>query len=163
MKIIPNNYQIDKEYHLEEDVDFSHFDLSKIYNLKRVNSCHVNLIINNYEDMLVLQFKIDCNLNLISSYSLKEFDQDFSFKDVLDFSYNEEDEEYSFVIKDAVVDLDPFILDIIVTNLPSKIIKKGEKLPESGDGFRVLSEDEYLKEKETKKDSRWDALDKLDL
>lgn len=163
MKIIPNNYQIDKEYHLEEDVNFSNTDFSKIFNLKGINSCHVNLTINNYEDMLVLSFKIDANLTLVSSYSLEEFKQDFHFKDVLDFSYNEEDEEYSFVIKDSVVDLDPFILDIIVTNLPSKIIKKGEKLPESGDCFKVMTEEEYLKEKEEKKDSRWDALDKLDI
>ena len=40
--------------------------------------------------ILILDFQIDSNLTLISSYSLKEFDKDFSVDDTLYFTDEEE-------------------------------------------------------------------------
>ena len=42
-------------------------------------------------------------------------------------------------------------------------MKKGAKLPTNGNGYRVLSEDEYNKEQEEKVDPRWAALDDINL
>ena len=62
-----------------------------------------------------------------------------------------------------IFDIDPYVLSLVVSEIPAKIVKKGAKLPEDGSGYRVLSEEEYNKEQENKKDSRWDALDKIEL
>ena len=163
MQINPYNFLENKKYQLEGDIDFSSTDLSAIFNLKKINNCHVNIDINNYENVLVLSIKINTNVTLVSSYSLKEFDKDLSINDTIDFSFNEEDENSSFVIKDSNLILDKYILDIIITNIPSKVAMKGEKLPVGDESFRVISEDEYLKEKENQKDDRWSKLDDIDL
>lgn len=161
MQINPYNFLDNKDYHLEDDIDFSNADLSAINNLEKINSCHVDVDINNYEDILVLSFMIKTNLTLLSSYSSKEFDKDFVFNETIDFSYNKEDEDSSFVITDSNLILDKYIFDIIITNIPSKVAMKGEKLPNSGESFRVISEEEYLKEKEKQKDDRWSKLDDI--
>lgn len=163
MQINPYNFLENKKYQLEGDIDFSSTDLSAIFNLKKINNCHVDIDINNYENVLVLSLKIKANVTLVSSYSLKEFDKDLSINDTIDFSFNEEDEDSSFVIKDSNLILDKYILDIIITNIPSKVAMKGEKLPVGDESFRVISEDEYLKEKENQKDDRWSKLDDIDL
>ena len=161
MQINPYNFLENKKYQLEGDIDFSNADLSAIFNLKKINNCHVIIDINNYENVLVLSIKINTNVTLVSSYSLKEFDKDLSINDTIDFSFNEEDEDSSFVIKDSNLILDKYVLDIIITNIPSKVAMKGEKLPVGDESFRVISEDEYLKEKENHKDDRWSKLDDI--
>ena len=65
--------------------------------------------------------------------------------------------------KDNNIDLDEYILGILLANVPVRIVKKGAKLPGDGNNYRVISEDQYQKEKENSQDSRWSALDDLDL
>jgi uncharacterized metal-binding protein YceD (DUF177 family) len=60
------------------------------------------------------------------------------------------------------IDIKNDIYSLICASLPSKIIKKGATLPKEGKGYRVLTEEEILKEKESTKDSRWSVLDDLE-
>ena len=48
-------------------------------------------------------------------------------------------------------------------NTSLESLDKNSKLPDDGQGYRVLSEEDYLKEKENKIDERWSKLDELDL
>ena len=72
MQINPYNFLPNKDYHLDGDIDFSNADLSALFNLKKINSCHTDITINNYEDILILTFSLKVNVTLISSYSLEE-------------------------------------------------------------------------------------------
>ena len=62
------------------------------------------------------------------------------------------------------IDMDNYFLGYVIASVPHNAHKKGAKLPSEGKGYRVLTEDELLKERSsTKKSSPFDCLDDIDL
>ena len=85
------------------------------------------------------------------------------FRDSFYFSDDAEAESEDCYYEAGVeIDLDPYILALILAEVPHTIVKKGAQLPKSGYGYRVMSEEELLKEKSTKKNSAFDILDTID-
>ena len=91
------------------------------------------------------------------AYTLEEIPYSYHVKETIELADNEEDE---FEIINNQIDIDQIVITLIVSNVPMKVIKKGAKLPSSGDGYRVLSEEDAKKEK---KSSPFDVLDDLEL
>ena len=151
-----------KGYVLEGDIDFSNEEFDG-YHLRKINSCHVYITGQEFEDLLMLDVKIESNVTGVCAYTLEDVPLDLKIHENIEISDTVEDDDVIFYEKNAVFDIDPYILSLIVANVPNKIIKKGAKLPSSGKGYRVLSEEEYNKEQENKVDPRWAALDNLDL
>ena len=147
---------------LEDDIDFSNAELDQTH-IRKINSCHVKVHGHEYNDLLVLDLKVEADVIGVCSYSLEDVPIKLKFKDSLEFSNEVQDDEDIIYEEKPIFELDPYILELIITETPMKIVKKGAKLPESGKGYRVLSEDEYLKEKAEKKDPRWSKLDDIDL
>lgn len=150
-----------KGYSIEDDLDFSSqsFDPTHIRNIGKT---HVKITGQDYEDFLVLNFEIVSNVIGVCSYTLEDVPLTIKVNTSLTFTYEEEDEE-TIHIDNPIFEVDEYILDLIIAEVPMKIVKKGAKLPSSGEGYRVLSEDEYNKEQEQKTDSRWAALDDIEL
>ena len=150
-----------KGYSVEEDLDYStqSFDPTHIRNIGKT---HVKITGTDYEDFLVLNFEIVSEVIGVCSYTLEDVPLTIKVNTSLTFTYEEEDEE-TIHIDNPIFEVDEYILDLIIAEVPMKIVKKGAKLPSSGAGYRVLSEDEYNKEQENKKDSRWSALDDIEL
>ena len=150
-----------KNYVIEDDIDFSceSFDPTHI---KEVRDTHVKVSGQDYEDLLVLTVEVSSTVIGVCSYSLEDVTLPIKIKDTLTFSFDMEDEDI-IKIDNAIFDIDSYILSLIIAEVPIKIVKKGAKLPSSGDGYRVLSEDEYQKEQETKTDDRWSKLDDIEL
>lgn len=150
-----------KGYSIEDDLDFSSqsFDPTHIRNIGKT---HVKITGQDYEDFLVLTFEIVSDVIGVCSYTLEDVPLTIKINTSLTFTYEEEDEE-TIHIDNPIFEVDEYILDLIVAEVPMKIVKKGAKLPSSGEGYRVLSEDEYNKEQEQKTDSRWAALDDIEL
>ena len=150
-----------KNYIVEEDLDFSNekFDPNHI---RQIGKTHVQITGQDYDDFLILNFKITSSVIGVCSYSLEDVPLTIKSEGSLSFTFEEEDEE-NIHIDSPIFEVDPYIIDLIVAEVPLKIVKKGKSLPESGDGYRVLSEDEYKKEQENKTDSRWAALDDIEL
>ena len=92
---------------------------------------------------------------------MEDVNLDINAKDDLEFTDNEEDDG-CYLAQGPLIDLDEYILGILLANVPVRIVKKGAKLPDSGNGYRVLTQDEYQKEKENTQDPRWDALNDLE-
>lgn len=149
-----------KQYKLEDTIDFSssNFDVSHI---KAITDCNVELTAISYEDIIHVDLHIKCKVIGVSSYSLKEVPLNLDFNDSLDFSETD-DGELNFE-PGVSIDLDPYVLALILSNVPIRIVGKGEKLPENGTAYSVMTEEQFYEQKKNKKDSRWDALDKLDL
>lgn len=164
MKINRALYQEGKKYHLSEDVDFSSYELDKSI-IREIKSCHVEVDIENYGDLFRIIVNLMSETTLISAYTLKDVPYAIKGNEEFDFTDVEEeaDNESLFYEKDNIIDFDPYIYSIILALVPEKVINKGEKLPSDGNGYRVLTEEEYLKEKENSTDPRWSALDDLDL
>jgi len=160
MKI--NRYQFqNKNYQIEDDIDFSNVTFDPTH-IRGISNTHVTVTGNDYDDYLVLNIKIKADVIGVCSYTLEDIPLKVDISTSLSFSFLEEDEDVIH-IDSPIFELDQYILDLIVAEVPLTLVKKGAKLPSSGDGYRVLSEDEYNKEQENKKDSRWSALDDIEL
>ncbi len=145
----------------EEAIDFSHIQFDQSH-IRSIQDCNVKAIATDYESILCIDVEISALVIGVCSYSLEDVEIPLKIKDQLVFTDDETDED-NYYIKDNIVDLDEYILGILLANVPVRIIKKGAKLPGDGNDYRVISEDQYQKEKEKKPDSRWGALDDLDL
>ena len=152
-----------KDYVLEDDVDFSNVEFDP-YHIRKISSCHVKVTGNIVEDLLILTVKIKAEVIGVCSYTLEDVPLSLDFEDVIEIS-NEEDDASNdiFYEKNVTFNFDPYILSLVVSEVPLVIVKEGAKLPKNGDGYRVLSEDEYNEEQKNKKDSRWSKLDDIDV
>lgn len=150
-----------KDYSLEEDLDFSSFSFDPTH-IRGVNNTHVKVTGVDYDDYLILNIKINSDVIGVCSYTLEDIPLKIDINTSLTFSFLEEDEDVIH-IESPIFDLDPYILDLIISEVPLTLVKKGAKLPSSGEGYRVLSEDQYEEEQKNKVDSRWSALDDIEL
>ena len=86
-----------------------------------------------------------------------------NFKDSFYFTDSKDDEaEDCYYEPNVEIDLDPHIIALILAEVPHNIVKSGATLPKSGNGYRVLSEDDFIKEKSHKGTSAFDILDTID-
>ena len=152
------NHQLE----MEEDIDFSLADLDQNL-IRKISNTHVKMKAHEYEDLIIADFEISTDIVGVCSYTLQDVPLHLKFKDSLEFSNEVQDDDEIFYEEKPIFNLDPYILGLIIAETPTKIIKKGAKLPSSGKGYRVLSEDDYLKEKEEKTDSRWSKLDDIEI
>lgn len=144
-----------------EEVDFSsaNFDPSHI---RKIPHCLVEVTAVDYGELLHVSLKINATVIAVCSYSLEDVEIKLKISDDITFSDDEEDVD-NYYEKGPIIDLDPYILGILLANVPVRVVKKGAKKPENGEGYRVLSEDDYLKEQSNKKDSVWDILDSVEI
>ena len=143
----------------EEAIDFSSCEFDQNH-IKSIPSCVVKATATDYESILRIVVEINALVIGVCSYSLEDVELKLKINDELNFTDDEEDED-NYYEKDNIIDLDQYILGILLANIPMKIVKKGAKLPEDGNNYRVISEDEYNKEKANSHDSRWDVLDSV--
>ena len=140
MKI--NRYQFqNKNYQIEDDIDFSNVTFDPTH-IRGISNTHVTVTGNDYDDYLVLNIKIKADVIGVCSYTLEDIPLKVDISTSLSFSFLEDDEDVIH-IDSPIFELDQYILDQIVAEVPLTLVKKGAKLPSSGDGYRVLSEDEY--------------------
>ena len=144
-----------------EEVDFSHVELDPTH-IRSIPHCVVKITATDYEEILHISLEINAVVIGVCSYSLEDVELKLKINDSLDFTDDVEDVD-NYYEKENLIDLDPYILGILLANVPVRIVKKGAKLPKNGAGYRVLSEDDYLKEQSNKKDSRWDKLDSVQI
>ena len=147
---------------LEEDIDFSSADIDHSH-IREIKKCHVKMSAHEYDDLIVADFKVEADIIGVCAYSLEDVPLHLKFHDSLEFSNEISDDEDIYFEEKPIFSLDPYILGLIIAETPLKIVKKGAKLPSSGEGYRVLSEEDYEKERKSKTDSRWSKLDDLDL
>jgi len=161
MKIDLRKYELGKSYTFEEDVDFSSHEFSSSYRIRKITSCHVNVTLLQYEYITTLTLFIKGEVIGACSYTNEDVVVPYKVKEIMTFSAEEGVGDY--LLEDDLIDLDPYLFSLIDNAVPLNIVKKGAKLPSSGTGYEVLTEEEYLKKKKEVKDSRWDALDNLDI
>ena len=156
MKLNRLTLPVGKEVIFHEDIDFSSYK-GDPYHVRSIKSCHMDLSVLNYDELVVLSFKIKGEVMTTCAYTLEEIPYQYDIKESVELAGNEDDE---FEMINETIDIDQILITLIVSNIPMKVIKKGAKLPSNGDGYRVLSEEDALKEK---KASPFDVLDDLDL
>ena len=151
-----------KDYFLEGDIDFSSFEFDP-YHIKQIGVAHFKITGQIFEDLLMLKMHISVDVIGVCAYSLDDVPLHLDFDDSLEISNEVEDDDTIFYEPNALFDIDPYILSSIVSEIPPIIIKEGATLPKDGDGYRVMSEDEYEVEEKERKRSLWDVLDDFEL
>lgn len=153
-----------KTLHLSEDLDFSGEEYTSNL-IKSIKSCHVEIDATDYGNLIRVVINLKADIICPCAYTLEDVPLTIKTNEEFDFTDDEEfmDDDELIFTNETKIDLKPYIYSVIVTNRPMKVIKKGASRPESGNGYRILTEEEFKKEKETKTDSRWSKLDDLDL
>ena len=161
MKIDLRNYEIGKHYLIEDDVDFSNHQFASNYRIRKILNCHLKLDLVVFEDIANMKLQLNGSVIGACSYTNEDVEVKYHVKENLSFS-NDENSHADYYEKNPLFDFDPYLLALIDANVPLNIIKKGAKMPESGEGYEVLSEEEYNKKKSGGGgDSRWAALDNI--
>ncbi|HHU28144.1 TPA: DUF177 domain-containing protein [bacterium] len=74
-------------------------------------------------------------------------------EEVLSFNPEEKDDGF-WIIQNKVVDLTEIVWQLICLEIPLKVIKEGASIKKSGEGWRLISEEEQASEKENEIDPR---------
>lgn len=151
---------INKTVSFKEEIDFSSLEFKNL-NIKKINSCTCEANVSQYESLLRVEVKVNAKLTCISAYSLKDVSYVVNTSDELDFG--EDIEESENIIKNNFLEMDDYVLSLILASVPKRVINKGETLPSGGDGYRILSEEQLEEERKNKHTSAFDCLDDLQL
>lgn len=129
--------------------------------LKGVNSSNGEIEVNKFDHSLIVKVNVLFDIDVVSSYSAEVFKTKIKIKDDLYFTNSKSLDSDEFILVNDEIDLDYYIYSLLITSIPLNIHKPGESLPK-GDGYRVLSEDEFKKEKEESGGNAFDALKDID-
>ena len=162
MIINKSEFELGKKYHFSEDIDFSKEKIDPLF-IRKIKDTHVEVDVENFGAILRVRINLLANVILPCAYTLEDVDYVIKGNEEFDFVEEEDlaDNESLFYEADDI-NLDTYAYSILVALVPLRVIKKGATLPKSGKGYRVLSEEEYYKEKKAQ-DSRWSKLDDLEL
>ena len=161
MKLNRATLPANKPETFDEEIDFSSLKLDENH-VKKINKCTVKVIATEFGDVLQCSINGEADVIASCSYTLDDVPLHVNFKDTLYFSSEVVDSEECYYEPGVEIDLDPHILALILAEVPHNITKSGAKLPESGNGYRVISEEQYLEEKNNKKNSAFDILDTIE-
>lgn len=162
MNICFENYQ-NKIETVNYDMDVKKYDNIDKIAISKINKISGKIDIEKIDKILRIEFDLTADLIVISAYSLKEFQLLFPLKDELFFSKDKNDSSNEVILVDDNFNLDDVVYSLLISTLPLNIHQKDEQLPK-GDGYSVLSEEEYEEEKEKFNDSSpFDVLKDIDL
>ncbi|MFA5485907.1 MAG: YceD family protein [Bacilli bacterium] len=166
MKIkIPSGVTLGKS--VSETVDLSHKDFSANYSLYGIKPFLLTVNYDTFTEIVEATFKATVTVILECAYTLEHFEQEVLLDDTLCFNFVNPDIELEsddcFYEKGPYINVDPYVYALILSYIPLKAIKPGAKRPESGEGYSVLSEDEYNAKRQTIGDEFGDIFDQLDI
>ena len=151
-----------KTYSLEEDISFDPEVFVCHSPLVNVLSCHAELKAQRFEEFIYVTLSIKAKVVLQCSYSLQNFETTISGTDELHFAPSKDEDEDCIEYRGTSIDMDYYIFTLLSASVPLSPKAPNAKAPKSGNGYRVLSEEEYLSEKEEAGNSQFDALKDLD-
>ena len=162
MKINRAILQSNKKQVFEEEVDFSKLPLDENH-VKSISKCLVKVEATDFDEVLECIVSGEADVIASCSYTLEDVPLHVTFKERFFFSDQEDDSEDCYYEPGVEIDLDPHILALILAEVPHNIVKDGAILPKSGNGYRVLKEDEFEEERKHRKNSAFDILDTLEI
>ena len=147
---------------LKEDIAFDPEVFVCHAPLINVLSCHAELKAQRFEEFIYVTLTIKAKVTLQCSYTLKNFVTEISGVDELHFAPSKDEDEDCIEYKGTSIEMDHYIFNLLSASVPLSPKAPDAKAPESGKGYRVLSEDDFIKEREEQGNSQFDALKDLD-
>lgn len=147
---------------LEEDLNFDPEVFVCHAPLINVLNCHAELKALRFEEFIYVTLTVKAKVTLQCSYTLEHFETEISGTDELHFAPSKDEDEDTIEYKGTSIDMDQYIFNLLSASVPLSPKAPNAKVPKSGNGYRVLSEEDFLKEKEEQGNSQFDALKDLD-
>ena len=162
MKIDVLKLPYTKVQELNEDIVFDPAVFVCHYPLVNVKSCHAELKAQRFEEFIYINLSIKAKETLQCSYTLKNFETTIEGSDELHFAPSKDEDEDCIEYSGTSIEMNPYIFNLLSASVPLSPKAPNAKAPKSGNGYRVISEDEFLKEKEEHGNSQFDALEGLE-
>ena len=144
----------------DERIEFNELDLVKVSHLRKLKDVHVtgDIHYDSTNDIAIANINVSGMMVVPCSISLEDVEVEFdtTSTEIYSFAKNVEDPDVHETKKD-IVELYPAIFQLIVMEIPYKVVKPGATYPK-GKGWEVVSEEEL---KESKKDQKDPRLAKL--
>ena len=147
----------------EEDLTFSSEELVEYPRIRKILQAHVEYR-GKYDsgmDHLYMMFHIQGKMIVPCDITLEDAEYDYDFEETVDFVFHEEEDPNVYVIKENQFETKPIVLQLIHQDIPLKVVKKGKIDYPKGNGWEVMTEEEYQKSKENQIDPRWAKLAEL--
>ena len=138
------------------------FDASAFEGFDRINGLKDVYVdgtgfFENVNQRFHVELRIEGIMIVPCAVSLEDIDVPFEIETEEEFSFDPCDDEEVHVIKKEILDLNPLISQLILSQVPLKVVKEGIEYPK-GDGWEVLKEEDYIKSKSRVTDPRLEKL-----
>lgn len=146
----------DKALVLDEEIAFSPATFDGNDRLRKLEKVHVTASGLWDGNQNVLRVHLDVSGVMVVPCAITDEDVFVEFKTEDDpvFSFGKTDDEEAIEVKGDTVELMPVVYPLIMMEIPLKVVKPGLKDYPKGDGWEVLTEEEYLREKQSQIDPR---------
>lgn len=128
-----------------QDTVFEGYALS--YPVHAVKRCHYEVKVTKVGDYAQAAYQITADLLVEDARDAALFAYPVRFEEEVDLLDSEDSEGEGYIVEGKDIDLEEIALKLILSSLPLKLVRKKSSLPQSGKGYRVLSQDDYEKEK----------------
>lgn len=138
--------------------DFIEFDetaLTKVSHLRKLANVNVSgdIHYDQESDLAIANLHITGTMTVPCSISLEDVDVDFDTSSCEVYSFGKTEDEDVHETKKDIVELYPAIFQLIVMEIPYKVVKEGVTYPK-GKGWEVVSEEDYQEVKKNEIDPR---------
>lgn len=146
----------DKALVLDEEIAFSPATFDGNDRLRKLEKVHVTASGLWDGNQNVLRVHLDVSGVMVVPCAITDEDVLVEFKTEDDpvFSFGKTDDEEAIEVKGDTVELMPVVYPLIMMEIPLKVVKPSLKDYPKGDGWEVLTEEEYLREKQSQIDPR---------
>lgn len=141
----------------QNDTVFREFSLP--YPILKVLKCHYECKVAKIGDYAQAEYDIKATLVVADSRDNVPFEKKIAFVENFDILNEEDNAGEGFIVSESEIDLDELAFRAICSFLPIRLTRPDSPLPESGKGYRVLSEEEKQKETAEKPNPAFAALD----
>ncbi len=143
------------EFEFEEQVQFDEHAFDKVSSLHHVEDVFVSGVGHLNDDG---QFEVDIDIEgvLICFCSITNelVEVPFETNSHEIFSFVDTEDVEIHVVKNEIVELIPIIFQLILLEVPLRVVKEGEIDYPKGDGWRILSEQEFEESSKNQQDPR---------
>lgn len=145
-----------------EEISFEEELIKKLSGVQKLSKIKVNGKLKYIDSIAqcIIEYEVSGTMKMKCAITNEDVDYNFKDEDTINFTFNskEEDDEIIFA-KGNIVDLIPYVWQLIVVNVPLKVVKEGAKLvKKSGKNWNIGEIEEKNDEEENEIDPRFESL-----
>lgn len=146
-------------------IDFDPAAFAKMHQIRGLHDVTVsgNVHYDTTSERVEADLEVEGVMIVPCSITLEDVEYDFHTRSLEVFAFDVKEDEDFHEVKGDVVELLPVIFQLILMEVPLKVVKKGLKRYPKGDGWEVVKEEDYMKAKSDDIDPRLAKLKEFKL